>query len=486
MDSLLRLCAHRVVAQCSLPTIPAHLYPVLFQAAFRDGRHLFLWYLVATWPFKELHVRQLVGHLELHWDHRSIISVQAIIQAVVAQLQRKLEEPSSDSSRCQLRILDMTGFWEDPDSDITKALVKACVEVSKHQQEFQRHRPKQHKGCSGATTATPQPPGVDVHTDLYVSKKSNKIVRDALQTGASAPLRIKCHKFQPRSISASDIVNFLQCLDPSCLRRVELRRCRLKLSDILEILPHLSRFPELRSLSLQCTNIFGLPHRPELANGIPCLARQLGMLPSLRELSLEYSQVSGNLHQILGNLQTPLESLELPFCSLIPDDLAFLSQSFHAPALKRLKLSSYDISQGLLEPLRLLLEKASASLLHLDLSYCYIADSHLAVLLPTLLRCSRLRFLGLNSNPLSRAAIKDLLQKTLELPNLHLVVYPYPLDCYTGDPSAFEWHLGEFVDAEILAAAKSEFFQILVNSGRTDIVWTDDPDSHKAPDYFSL
>uniref|UniRef100_A0A8C3U332 Leucine-rich repeat-containing protein 14 n=1 Tax=Catharus ustulatus TaxID=91951 RepID=A0A8C3U332_CATUS len=427
MDSLLRLCAHRVVAQCSLPTIPAHLYPVLFQAAFRDGRHLFLWYLVATWPFKELHVRQLVGHLEL---------------------------------------------------DITKALVKACVEVSKHQQEFQRHRPKQHKGCSGATTATPQPPGVDVHTDLYVSKKSNKIVRDALQTGASAPLRIKCHKFQPRSISASDIVNFLQCLDPSCLRRVELRRCRLKLSDILEILPHLSRFPELRSLSLQCTNIFGLPHRPELANGIPNPD-----IPSTHQSSLG-SHLS--LFPPTSNLQTPLESLELPFCSLIPDDLAFLSQSFHAPALKRLKLSSYDISQGLLEPLRLLLEKASASLLHLDLSYCYIADSHLAVLLPTLLRCSRLRFLGLNSNPLSRAAIKDLLQKTLELPNLHLVVYPYPLDCYTGDPSAFEWHLGEFVDAEILAAAKSEFFQILVNSGRTDIVWTDDPDSHKAPDYFSL
>ncbi|NXQ41417.1 LRC14 protein, partial [Catharus fuscescens] len=56
-----------------------------------------------------------------------------------------------------------------------------------------------------------------------------------------------------------------------------------------------------------------------------------------------------------------------------------------------------------------------------------IADSHLAVLLPTLLRCSHLRFLRLYSNPLSTAALKDLLQKTLELPNLHLVVHPYPV-----------------------------------------------------------
>ncbi|NXC92367.1 LRC14 protein, partial [Cercotrichas coryphoeus] len=55
-----------------------------------------------------------------------------------------------------------------------------------------------------------------------------------------------------------------------------------------------------------------------------------------------------------------------------------------------------------------------------------MADSHLATLLPTLLRCSRLRFLRLGCNPLSTAAIKDLLQKTLELLDLQLVVYPVP------------------------------------------------------------
>ncbi|NXQ45181.1 LRC14 protein, partial [Catharus fuscescens] len=53
-------------------------------------------------------------------------------------------------------------------------------------------------------------------------------------------------------------------------------------------------------------------------------------------------------------------------------------------------------------------------------------DSNLEVLLPTLLRCSRLRFLGLYGNSLSTAALKDLLQKTLELVDLHVVVYPVP------------------------------------------------------------
>ncbi|NXH61259.1 LRC14 protein, partial [Rhabdornis inornatus] len=77
--------------------------------------------------------------------------VQAVIQAVVAQLQQEMEEPSLDSS---LRMLDMTGLlagisiWS-----ITVDLAKACVEVSKHQEEFQRRGPKRHKGCSGAAMA---------------------------------------------------------------------------------------------------------------------------------------------------------------------------------------------------------------------------------------------------------------------------------------------------------------------------------------------
>ncbi|NXU21489.1 LRC14 protein, partial [Pardalotus punctatus] len=55
-----------------------------------------------------------------------------------------------------------------------------------------------------------------------------------------------------------------------------------------------------------------------------------------------------------------------------------------------------------------------------------MADSQLAALLPTLRRCRRLRFLGLYGNSLSTAALKDLLRKTLELPELRLVVYPFP------------------------------------------------------------
>ncbi|NXP96159.1 LRC14 protein, partial [Passerina amoena] len=85
--------------------------------------------------------------------------IQAIIRGVVAQLRRQLEEPGHDAS---LRVLDITGLPDVVSSCAlagmsvwlaTVALAKACVEVSKHQREFQWRGSKRHKGPSGAATA---------------------------------------------------------------------------------------------------------------------------------------------------------------------------------------------------------------------------------------------------------------------------------------------------------------------------------------------
>ncbi|NXC92393.1 LRC14 protein, partial [Cercotrichas coryphoeus] len=90
-------------------------------------------------------------------DHTRITCVKAVIQAVVVQLQQELVEPRHQSSGCWLHVLDVTGVPDDPDGrsdwSCTVALARACVEVSKHQQEFQRRRSKRHSGCSGVTTA---------------------------------------------------------------------------------------------------------------------------------------------------------------------------------------------------------------------------------------------------------------------------------------------------------------------------------------------
>lgn len=189
-----------------------------------------------------------------------------------------------------------------------------------------------------------------------------------------------------------------------------------------------------------------------------------------------------------SDLQTPLESLELAFCYLLPGDFAFLSQSLHAPALRKLDLSGHDFSENLFQPFQHLLEEASASLLHLDLMECRLTDARLEALLPALCRCSRLRCLGLFGNPLSTSGLKTLLRKTAVLPDLRLVVYPYPVDCYSPQPprAPSDRFLEEAVDEERFAAVNAELCRMLASSGRSDAVWTASLCRHGALDYFAL
>ncbi|XP_074997122.1 leucine-rich repeat-containing protein 14 [Calonectris borealis] len=509
MHSLVFLCARRLVshrpgARRALDLLPAELYPVLFQAAFLDGRPLALRDLVGTWPFPVLSFQRLLGHRHRHRGRHPLLRekpnklcVQAVILAVVAHLRRALEEPCRGTSerRCRLRVLDMTGLQDD-DTDRgpegmslwsgTVALAKACLEISKHQSECLKRGSKRRKGPSGASAA-PQPVGVEVRADLFVNGTSYGVLRDALQTGASGPLRLKCRDFHAEELSVAGTVSLLESLEPAGVRRVDLRFNNLGLAGLCAVLPHLARFPDLLSLKLPYSNVDVRRLAAGTDAGLRRLAAQLGGLPRLRELSLGSSRLSGKLRQLLGDLQAPLESLELAFCSLLPGDLAFLSGSLHAPALRKLDLSGHDFSENLLRPLWHLLEETSASLLHLDLMECRLTDARLEALLPALCRCSRLRCLGLFGNPLSTPGLKTLVRKTVVLPDLRLVVYPYPVDCYSREPSpASGWLFGDAVDEERFAAVNAELCRMLVSSGRADAVWTTSLCRHGALDYFTL
>ncbi|XP_016151632.1 PREDICTED: leucine-rich repeat-containing protein 14-like [Ficedula albicollis] len=310
MDSLLLLCARCILAQRPLPHILPGLYPVLFQLAFLDGKHVVLRDLVAAWPIQVLDFQQLVRRRELLGDHPHIDYIEAVIQAVVAQLRQELEEPGCDFSKRRLRVLDMTGLSDSlcsrsPDGvtiwSSTVALAKAFEEVSKHQQDFQRREPrrlwgksKRHKGRSRATRATAvlRPSGVDIHADLVADSWSCGILHNALQAAAAGPLRLKCRVFKAEDISAYDITALLESLDRSCMRSVDLRFKNLELAKLSEILVQLSRFPELRSLKLHNSNVDVQCPTPESAFAIGWLTRPLEILPippSSRVVLMGYS-----------------------------------------------------------------------------------------------------------------------------------------------------------------------------------------------------
>ncbi|NXT02150.1 LRC14 protein, partial [Jacana jacana] len=496
MHSLLFLCARRLVGhhpatRQALAVVPTKLYVVLFQAAFLEERTLALQDLVETWPYPVLSFHHLLeGDLHhLLGGKPSKLCVQAVILALGRWLRGALEEPRRDTgeNRCRLKVLDVTGLQDDDTKggsewmslwSCTVALAKACLEVSKHHQEHL----KSHS-TAGRVVAL-QPPRVEVRADLFVNSTSFNVLRGALQT--PGPLLLKCRDFHAEGLPVASIVALLDLLEPHGVRRVDLRFNNLGLTGLCAVLPHLARFPDLSSLKLPYSNVN--VRRVTTEDGLQCLATQLERLASLKELNLGSSRLSGKLRQLLGNLRSPLESLELAACFLLPSDFSFLSRSIHAPALKKLDLSGHDFSHNLLQHLQHLLEVTSASLLHLDLMECQLTDASLESLLPVLCRCSHLRCLGLFGNPITTSGLKTLVQKTVVLLDLTLVVYPYPSDCYTLEPPRQLSPVAseEVVDKERLAALSAEVGRMLGSSGRSHTVWTTSLCQHNALDYFAL
>uniref|UniRef100_A0A8D0HKW8 Leucine-rich repeat-containing protein 14 n=1 Tax=Sphenodon punctatus TaxID=8508 RepID=A0A8D0HKW8_SPHPU len=509
MRSLVFLCAqkvacHHTALRTALEFIPKELYPVLFKAAFMDRRTLVLQDLVQTWPFPVLSFQKLLRkcqHCEraLIQEKPNRLCVQTVILGVMAYLYEALESRHHNQSKRQrLKVLDMTGLQEDgldqsPESmslwSRTVTIAKACIDVSKHQSKYTKRTSKRRKGPYSSTVALPPPISVEVRVDLFVNSTSYGVLKDALQTNANSALRLKCRDFRAEELSIASTVGLLEFLDPSGVRQVDLRFNNLGLSGLRVVLPHMAKFTNLMSLKLPYSNIDVRRLTAGMEGSLVYFANQLSRLACLKELNLGSSRLSGKLRQLLGDLQGPLESLELAFCFLLPNDLSYLSQSLHTPALKKLDLSGNNLSDCLLQPFQQLLSEASSSLLHLDIMECRLTDPHLASLLPALCRCSRLRYLGIFGNPLSTKGLKNLLHRTVGLLDLQLVIYPYPVDCYTEDlpwPPTSANLLNGSVDEEKFSRVSAELQQMLLSANRPDAVWTTNLCRHNTLDYFNL
>ncbi|XP_058032510.1 leucine-rich repeat-containing protein 14 [Ahaetulla prasina] len=509
MYSLVFLCAQKVVShyttlQDALGFLPKELYPVLFKAAFMDKRTPALQQLVQTWPFPVLSFQKLLRKCQ-HCERALIrekpnkLCVQAIILGVVTYLMKMLEDRTCSKSKGQrLKILDMTGLQDEghgPESmslwSRTVTLAKASLDISKQQSKCLKRSSKRRKGPYSSSVAlpAPQPVSVDVWVDLFVNSTSYVVLKDALQINSGNALRLRCRDFRAEELSIASTVGLLEFLDPAGVRQVDLRFNNLGLSGLRVVLPHLTKFTNLASLKLPYSNIDVRRLTVGMEGSLQYFATQLSRLTCLKELNLGSSRLSGKLRQLLGDLRSPLESLELAFCYLLPNDFAYLSQSLHTSALKKLDLSGNNLSDNLLQPLQGLLTEAASTLLHLDIMECRLMDSHLNLLLPALCRCTSLRYLGVFGNPISAKGVKNLLHKTVGLLDLRLVIYPYPVDCYGDDlpwPPTSSNLLNGSVDEEKFSRVSNELQQMLLSANRGDAIWTTNLCRHNSLDYFSL
>lgn len=179
-----------------------------------------------------------------------------------------------------------------------------------------------------------------------------------------------------------------------------------------------------------------------------------------------------------SSLKQPLEVLELPYLSLSPADLAYLSCSHHASTLQQLDLSENRLDGTTLPSIRRLLSQASGSLQHLSLSGCGLTDDLLRLLQPSLGGCSALKSLGFALNPLSMAGLLDLVGTAVRMPSLRQLLYPNPLEDYQPGlpdlPSSaqlLDWPLDEATDINMTS---SQLNRVLIDSGRFDLSLTCD------------
>ncbi|XP_069588155.1 leucine-rich repeat-containing protein 14 [Ranitomeya imitator] len=505
MMSLVFICSRRLVSDHSslrraLPLIPEELYPMLFRAAFLDKKTLVLQDLVQTWPFSVLSLQRLLQGDEGHhpvqlYEKANRLCVQTVILGVMAYLREELagQKEWRPPRKQRLRLLDMMGTHDDglehgPDTmsvwSRTVALTKACINMAKRQHEESTQASKcrrvpEDMAASSAYSAM----CVDVRVDLFVNRTSYAVLREALMLGSHGPLRLQCRDIRAEELSLRSTVTLLELLNPDYLRQIDLRFNNLGLPGLNALLPSMRRFTHLLSLKLPYSNIDVMRLAPAAEEALQNFASQICQLSALRELNLGSSRLSGRLSQLLGGLLTPLESLELAFCCLLPADLHYLSRSIHISFLKKLNLSGNNLSGVHLQPFLQLLHSVSTSLLHLDVMDCRLSDSTMATLTPVLCCCCCLRFLGLFCNPVTCQGIRTLLLRSLHMADLQLVIYAIPYDCYLDAQPPDD--VRALINVDKLVRFEEEVQETLIRAQRTDMVWTYRTGEAPSPEYLS-
>ncbi|KAM8731316.1 leucine-rich repeat-containing protein 14 [Acanthopagrus schlegelii] len=345
--------------------------------------------------------------------------------------------------------------------------------------EMERKRESAVAGSGGSMKETESVNSdvlVHVRADLFVNARSWERVRVALNT--TGPLKLQCRYLRVEEISVSSIRTLLDLLPRQGLLGIDVRYSNLGVAGLAELLPLLSTFPALNSLRLHYCNLDFRRDHPGQEEALRDLSQGLTTLQELRRLSLTALRLPGQLRVLLSSLPQPLEILELPYLSLSPADLAYLSCSHHASTLQQLDLSENHVDETTLPSIRRLLSQASSSLQHLSLSGCGLTDGLLGLLLPSLGGCWALKSLALALNPLSMAGLMDLVRMAVRMPSLRHLLYPNPLEDYQPGlpdlPSSaqlLDWPLDEATD---INTTSSQLKRVLIDGGRSDLFLTCD------------
>ncbi|XP_069896133.1 melanoma antigen preferentially expressed in tumors-like [Dipodomys merriami] len=432
----------------ALEEIPRELFIPLFIAAVSGGHKKILKAIVSMWPFHCLHV----GTLNVQESYCEIV------EALIDGLQFL---PVHSSSRVpKLRILDLRQDTECKTtcSDFLNRFplcFQSCVYSPNSILKLQGARPG-FSNSESELQLSRQP--MEVLVDLYLdgTVKTWQLLSVVLGKVEQSfgSLHLCCRDLQIDKVS--ECRSTLKFLDLVCIDHLGVHG-----SYLSEVCSILAQMIHLDSLSLS-----KITFRSYKGKSFRAFLTHLGRMDSLQELSLAYFSVKDQLHKILRVLSPELDFLYLNVCDLTTKDFTSLSQSFQTSRLRVLNLSNNQITWEDSQPLRILLEKLSGTLKHLEINSCLITDTILSSLIPAIRSCSLLHVLGFASNPITMPMLRNIFPHITALKDLKYVLYPIPVHCYD------QWGFRGSLDRQKLSVVKSQLKVMLQAAERNDMKWT--------------
>ncbi|KAM9685403.1 melanoma antigen preferentially expressed in tumors-like [Trichechus inunguis] len=428
-QSLLR---HEALAIASVELLPTELFPPLFMAAIAGTHSETLKAMVQAWPFTRLPLGALMKAQQPHQD-----ILKAALDGLDVLLAQKIRP-----RRWKLKVLDLrknayTNFWS-----LWSGAWSRTSMCSLEEPEVTQPRTKRQK-VDNSRTGEKQPlTPLEVLIDLCLMEDSpgeflTFLINRVKQR--KSLLHLCSRKVTIDAMPLQNIEKILKMVQLDCVEEVVIRSW--KLSTLARFAAYLGQMVNLSRLSL--SNIYMTSHISWVLEEkrVAQLTSQFLCLHQLQEIYLDSVLfLKGRLDQVLRCLKTPLETLSITNCLLLESDLIHLSLCPGISYLRDLSLSGVNLTGLSPEFLQVLLDRASATLQHLDFDGCGISDSQLTAILPALGRCSQLITFSFCRNSVSMAVLESLLRHIIPLIKFRFGLFPTPLECSVGIQGTL--HLG--------------------------------------------